>query len=272
MFLDAEESKKLEALSKWENYLEFVKNLDNYNGISPTISIGNVDGLVFAEYADLFEYLSEYSILIEKYKIPGIMSAQTVFSKALLIMDWLTEKTYYSGAQIITLPDNSLKILDFSYEKGFKYAINCRDKAIVLTDLLIAHGIMAYPVLLEDANHWGCHFVVHVFCPDENKWVVLDPSFNCYFQNKANKVLNIFELRDLRIRDEILNVIGYSFNGTNQCMDIYLKYFVGTTLTHLTTWKTNSNDKRNTTDIYRRKEFSFKLPDLQMIKEYIKSI
>lgn len=269
LFLDMEDIKKLE-LHKWENYLQFIKNPDNYDGCSQTLSIGNTDGLAFTEYANLFEYLSDYSILTEKYKIPGVMNEHSVFKKALLIMNWLTQKTYYSGAQLTALPDNSLEILDFSYEKGFEYAINCRDKAIVLTDLLIAYGIMAYPILLEDENHWGCHFVVHIFCSDENKWVVLDPSFNCFLQDKTNKALNIFELRDLRIKGDDLYLNGYSFNGTNECTDIYLKYFVGVTLTHITTWNSNSNDRRNSTDIQHKKEFISKLPDLDMINEYLK--
>ena len=267
--MDAEKKaglKKL-GLNQWENYLQFVKNPDNYKDASQTLSIGSTDGLVSAEYANLFEYLPQYRKLVKKYKIPELKNRKTVFSKALAIMYWLTQNTYYSGAQMTVLPDDSLKILDFAFQKGFDYAINCRYKAILLTDLLIAHGIMAYPIALEDEKHWGSHFVVHVFCSDENKWVVLDPSFNCYFQDKSNIVLNIFELRNLRLKSQILKVADYSFNGTNECMDLYMKYFIGVTLTHITTWESNSNDRRNTNNIYCRKMFRAKLPDLDAIKD-----
>lgn len=252
-------------LNQWENYLQFVKNPDNYKEASQTLSIGSINGLVCAEYANLFQYLPEYKDLIKKYKIPGLENEKTVFGKSLAIMYWLTQNTYYSGAQMNILPDDSLEILDFSFGKGFEYAINCRDKAIVLTDLLIAYNIMAYPIALEDENHWGSHFVVHVFCSDEGKWVVLDPSFNCYFKDSSNTILNIFELRELRLKNQNPLVIGYSFNGTNACMDIYLKYFIGVTLTHITTWESNSNDRRKNADC--RKKFCAKLPDLDDVRQ-----
>lgn len=266
------ELKKLELeklkLNKWENYLQFVKNPKNYEGVSQTISIGNTDSLISAKYANLFEYLPDYEELVKKYIIPELENNKTVFSKALHIMHWLTQNTNYSGAQMTPLPDDSLKILNFAFGKDFKYAINCRHKAIALTDLLIAHGIMAYPILLEDENHWGSHFVVHVFCSDENKWVVLDPSFNCYFQNKSKFALNIFELRNLRLKNEFPDVIDYSFNGTKECMNIYMQYFVGVTLTHITTWESNSNDRRKHIDC--RKEFQSNLPNLNAVKDICK--
>ena len=248
-------------LNKWENYLQFVRNPNNYIGASHTISIGSTDALVSTEYAHLFEFLPVYEEL-KKFIIPEIEREKTEFGKALSIMNWLTQNTHYSGAQTELLPDDSLKILNFSFRKGFEYAINCRHKAIVFADILIAHGIKAYPILLEDENHWGSHFVVHVFCQDKNRWVVLDPSFNCYFKNKAGLILNIFELRELRLNNENPSVIGYSFNGTNECIDIYLEYFVGVTLTHITTWENNSSDRKDS--FYHRKEFQAKLPDLNI--------
>lgn len=248
---------KKQRLNKWENYLQFVKDPNNYKGVSHKISICSAKDFLSVEYAHLFEYLPEYEKL-KKFTIPGLENEKTVFCKALTIMHWLTQNTYYSGAQLELLPDDSLKILDFSFGKGFEYAINCRSKAIVLTDLLIAHNIMAYPICLEDENHCGNHFVVHIFCSDENKWVVLDPSFNCYFQNKSGMTLNIFELRELRLKNENPTIIDYSFNGTNECMDIYLQYFICGTLTYITTWKSNSNDKRDS--FYNRKEFKANPP------------
>lgn len=252
-------------LDKWENYLQFIKNPKSYEGVSQAISIGADESLISAEYVNLFEYLPEYEELIKKYPIPELENKKTVFAKSLAVMNWLTRSTYYSGMQREPLPDDSLKILNFAFNKDFEFAINCRDKAIALTDLLIARGIMAYPICLEDENHYGRHFVVHVFCSDENKWIVLDPSFNCYFKNKSKSVLNIFELRNLRLKNELPDVIDYSFNGTNECMDIYLQYFVGATLTNITTWESNSNDGRK--EFERRKKFNAKLPDLESAKD-----
>ena len=252
---------KYRKFKKWENYLQFAKNPDNYSGCAP-LSIGTMDGLPFAKYEDLFQELPEYKILVSKYAIPGISDKQSEYKKAFAIMDWLTQHTDYSGGQMKVLPDDSLKILQFSVDKGFKCAINCRDKAIVLTDLLLAHGIKAYPVLLQDGNRWGSHFIVHVFCRDVNKWVVFDPSFHCCFTDESGMLLNIFELRQLFLANKRPQLIGYSFNRTTECQEIYLQYFIGAELTYITTWKDNSNQNRKTKDISKRKDFSVQLPEV----------
>ena len=51
--------KKLK-LNQWENYFQFVENPDNYKETCQTLSIGSIDRLVSAEYANLFQYLPEY--------------------------------------------------------------------------------------------------------------------------------------------------------------------------------------------------------------------
>ena len=59
------------------------------------------------------------------------------------------------------------------------------------------------------------------------------------------------------------NLIGYAFNGTQECQNVYIQYFIGATLTNITTWKSNSNEGRNTNNILKRKSFSSALPDVE---------
>ncbi len=250
---------KLRKLKNWDNYLSFVKEENNY--------IHSKEFFLLDEELDeepiekdLFEYLPEYIKIKEKYRIPNIESKETDFDKAVAIMQWLTDHTHYCGMQFHILPDDTLKILEFSFDKGFRGAINCRDKAIVLTDLLIAYGIKAYPILLENITKTECHFVTHVFCSEINKWVVLDPSFNCYFTDENSKILNIFELRDHKINNKTPNAVGYSFNGTDEAEKIYLKYFVGNGLAKVSTWKSNSTEGRKTKNLGKRKQFPCKIP------------
>ena len=40
----------------------------------------------------------------------------------------------------------------------------------------------------------SCHVVTHVFLPEQNKWVMLDPSFNTYVMDKDFRPLNIVEI------------------------------------------------------------------------------
>lgn len=252
---------KKAKIDVWDNYLQFVKNENNYDD-SIELSIGDTSLLEETSCENLFQYIPEYGAIVDKYAIASLCQEQTEFEKAVSIMQWLNNNTFYSGAQIHALCDNTFNILKYSVGKGFKHAINCRYKAIAFADLLIANGLKAYPILLENANKTGCHFVTHVYCSSKKKWILFDPSFNCYFEDETSNVLNVFELRDLMLKGGKPYVVGYSFNGTEECKDIHIKYFIGSTLTHITTWKDNSNEGRRSKDFAKRKAFNCKLPDL----------
>ena len=251
---------KKEKIDVWDNYLQFVKNQNNYDD-SIELSVGDTSLLEETNFERLFQYLPQYRVIVDKYPMPFSSEEQTEFEKAVSIMQWLTNHTFYSGAQFHALYDDTFKILKYSVGKGFKHAINCRYKAIAFTDLLIANGLRAYPILLENANKSGCHFVAHVYCSDKGKWILFDPSFNCYFEDETGNVLNVFELREFMLKGGKPNVVGYLFNGTDECKDIHIKYFIGSTLTHIATWKDNSDEGRKSKDFAKRKVFNCKLPE-----------
>lgn len=249
---------KLRKFKKWENYLAFVKNESNYSK-ADGFKIIDDELTPISDESALFTVLPEYEAIKSRYKIP-INDKATVFEKALSVMQWLTDNTFYSGMQFKILPDDTLKLLEFSCGNGFKCALNCRDKAIALTDLLLAYGIKAYPVCLMDTEKIDCHFVVHIYCEEIKRWVVLDPSFNSYFIDGENNLLNIWQLRELKLNNKTPEAVGYSFNGTQEAKDIYLKYFVGNLLARVSTWSDNSNENRKTTNLNKRKEFNGRIP------------
>ena len=249
---------KLRKIKQWENYLAFVKDVSNY-GPEGEFRIMDDELIPVSDESALFTVLPEYEQIKEKCKIP-LDGKTTVFEKALSVMQWLTDNTFYSGMQFRMLPDDTLTLLEFSCGNGFKCALNCRDKAIALTDLLLAHGIKAYPLCLLDTQKIDSHFVVHVYCEDINRWVVLDPSFNCYFTDDENNVLNIWSLRELKLKNKQANIVGYSFNGTDEAKDVYLKYFVNKQLARVSTWSDNSNKNRKTNNLKKRKEFNSRVP------------
>lgn len=201
-----------------------------------------------------------YDIIKEKYALCDVVKGDTDFEKALSLMHWLTQSTYYNGHQALfhkLLPDDTLAILGFSYNKPFYYAINCRYKAIVLTDILIAFGIKAYPVGLNN----GDHIVVHLYLREEKKWVLFDPSFNTYFTDSDNNnILNAFEMRDCIINGKEIMMHGYNFNGTTECLDVYKKVFIESNLYNFCTWNDNSNSGRTSGAIKKRKSFDYALP------------
>ena len=161
-------------------------------------------------------------------------------------MEWLTENTYYNGGQPKSriLPDNPLNILEFSCGRSFKNAINCRYKAIILTDLLLAIGIKAYPLCLVGGKKIGCHFMVHAYSPELNKWVALDPSFNTHFKNEDGLILDILQLRKSLQNNGFPIICGYNFNGSRiQCFEQYKYGFVKEPLQFISTWEDNARDE-----------------------------
>lgn len=249
---------KIRKLKKWENYLEFVKsmNQDDFKALS----VGSEEDLLDASEEKLFAEISIYAELREKYILNDIAGSSD-FEKAVNIMQWLTDKTYYSGASAKWNADNPLDILSYSFEQGFDKAICCREKAIVLSDCLIAVGLRVYPLCMLSAKKAGCHFTVQAYISEMNKWIMLDPSFNCWFENDGT-VLNAAELRQLFLDGGEPKIVNYSFNGTDFCKDIYLNGFVKQNLTNLSTWQDNSMDRRGykKNDWNSKKEFNTKIP------------
>ncbi len=254
---------KKRKLKTREGYIEYLKKWDISK--APPLTVGNTDGLKDADYDKLFTYLNEYDLLKEKYSLETVIKGDTDFEKALSLMQWLTDSTWYSGEQHLFHPllqDDTLSILDFGYKKSFYYAINCRYKAIALSDILMAFGIKAYPVSMVDADQDGNHLTVHAYLNDEKKWVLLDPSFNTYFTDSDGNVLNVLELRQYFLDGKEPVIHGYNFNGTTEGITPYKEVFLKSDLTNLSTWHDNTNDCRKTKNFNKRKQFDCKLPKI----------
>lgn len=255
--------KKYQSVDK---YIEVIKNTDTTK--FPPLSVGDIKDLKETDYNNLFSYIDDYKIIKEKYCLDNYTKGQADFEKALSLMQWLTDSTYYFGMQYKLISDNTLDILEYAYKKPFKNAINCRCKAIAFADILLACGIKAYPVaLIGDKNYegFGCHLVVHAYLSDKDKWVIFDPSFNTYFTDFDNNSLNAFELRKLFLDGKEPVIHGYNFNGTQECMEIYKEVFIKSCLTNITTWHDNSVNNRNGKNLNKRKSFDYKLPESNSI-------
>lgn len=198
--------------------------------------------------------------LEKKYDLSAVVTANTDFEKVLQILDWLTEHTYYSGAQGRMLTDNSLDILDYSFDKPFTRAINCRYKAIVFADCLVAVGIKAFPVAMVSSGFSGSHFTCMVYISELDKWCSFDPSFGCWFSDEDKNPIDIFEIRELFLQGDEPVVNGYNFNGTQECFDVYLNGFMKYCISNLSTWADNSMDRRTEKSYSDRKEFNSVIP------------
>lgn len=216
----------------------------------------------------LYTFRKIHRELNDKYNLLDIAGSDEDLSKAVNIMSWLRNNSYYCGMSTNIAADNGLDILDICFGKDFDKAINCRFTAIAFADCLVAVGIKAYPVALlsyKDKENGGfaCHLMTHVFLSEMNKWCLFDPSFNVYFCNEKGSLLNVFELRKLFLNGQHPIVQGYSFNGEDIHEDMYVDIFVKQCLTNITTWHDNSMIGRTYSgmNFAFRKKFNFKLPE-----------
>lgn len=205
--------------------------------------------------------------LNEKYNLSDIATADSDFDKAVQILEWLTEHTYYSGMQMKMLNDDTLEILDYSFDKPFNRAINCRYRAIAFADCLVAVGIKAFPVAMVSSEFTGSHFTCLVYISEEDKWCSFDPSFGCWFTDEDGELLDIFEIRELFLEKKEPVVKGYSFNGKQENFDVYMNSFLKFCISNLSTWADNSTDRRSENTFSGRKQFSSAIPEIKNISQ-----
>lgn len=250
---------KLFKLQKWENYLDYMEHLDLKNAVP--LEVCDNEAILETTQDKLFTPIELHYELNNKYSLLKIAGEGDALSKACNLMVWLSDHTWYSGASIGWNPDNSLKILEYSFDMGFKKALCCRERAIVLADLLIAVGCKAYPICMKSAKNMAVHFTVHVFDEIAKKWILIDPSFNVIFKVENNFV-NAYELRQALLEGKNFECHGYSFNHTKKCLDIYKELFIKQCMSNLSTWNDCSMEKRylgRKYDWKTKKEFKTKL-------------
>ncbi len=257
---------KLLKLQKQKNYHAFVKNYDaaKFLADEPLCVMDkgyNNTELTATDFDNILAKTELYEKLAKKYNLHEIAFGKTDFERAVNLLNWLTKNTFYNGAQLSSQTDSSLDILDNSFGKSFKNAINCRSKAIVYADCLVSVGIKAYPVcMISSGFKEGCHFTCHVYISDSDKWCAFDPSFGCWFTDKSGNMIDLFEIRNMFIAGEIPVVNGYNFNGTTECIDIYTDCFLKLCLSNLSTWNDNSMERRTGKKWKHKKKFQSKIP------------
>lgn len=188
-----------------------------------------------------FERLPVHDQLLNSYGLDGIAGQGGTFTRALRLMDWFCAHTCYNGMEIRATyrfqgkKEDSLRILRYSFDGGFSHAINCRHKAYVFADCLIAAGIWAIPIAMgsftyrageADVTPRTSHFVVHAWLPEEHRWVMLDPSMNSYVVDGTGRALHLIEIHGLHRQGGELRLVQYDFNGTQDHREHYLRGFI----------------------------------------------
>jgi len=189
-----------------------------------------------------FQRLPVHNKLLDAYGLNEIAGEGDTFTRALRVMDWLTVHTYYSGMSVWSgyfhqWRESSYGRLRFAFDKPFSHALNCRHKAMIFADCLMAVDIYALPLGILPG-----HLVVHVWLPEDHRWIMLDPSLNSYITGDGGCALNLVEIHDHRRQGKNLRAAQYSLNGTQDCREVYVDVFVLNSLQGITSC--NGSDRR----------------------------
>lgn len=134
--------------------------------------------------------------LKSEYPIVAIAGDGDDLSKAVNLLHWVSGHNYHKG-DAGPIAQNSLDLLNYAYNKGSAYGINCVALATILSECLLAIGLKARKVFIMPCSPYDGdnHVVTHVFIRDMNKWVMLDPTLNAYLTNERGDLLSLLELR-----------------------------------------------------------------------------
>ena len=151
---------------------------------------------------DNFQYIN----LKNDYQIESIAGDGDDFSKAVKLLHWVSNYIYHKGDYDGTMAHNTLSLLDYAYDKGKSYGINCVALATILSDCLLSLGLKARRVFIMPCSPYDGdnHVVTHVYCREMNKWVMFDPTYNAYFSDEQGKYLSLLELRNYLADQELV--------------------------------------------------------------------
>lgn len=136
--------------------------------------------------------------LREKYGLAAIAGEGDAFSCAVRLMDWLTSHVRHNGSCNPEGRRCAMTALEYAYDQPER-GVNCAWLATTLTECLLSIGIPARTVYIMPFAPYDCdnQVVTHLWYEEKEQWVMLDPTTNCYVQDKDGNLLDVFGLRAL---------------------------------------------------------------------------
>jgi hypothetical protein len=175
----------------------YVELLRSYPGFDSTDGVAHLRPWTYATPSD--QNLARVS---EHYKFDEIAGQGSEVGRFLRLMEWAHRIT--QGRGDLCDPDalNTPAILEFVRSTG--RPVNCRMKAIVLNEALLALGCRSRRISFQPAKHDGdSHSIVTVFSRELGRWICLDPTFNTYFHDDNGVPLGYLEVRDAYRRGRV---------------------------------------------------------------------
>ena len=132
------------------------------------------------------------------YPIEAIAGTGDDFSKAKNLLYWVSSHIYHKGNYMGSTPQNSIDLLDHTFDKGAENGVNCVCLAKILSECLLAVGLEARQVFIMPCSPYDGdnHVVTHVYIKNMGKWVMIDPTLNAFLSNERGIPLSLLELRN----------------------------------------------------------------------------
>ena len=173
----------------------FQQNLfDIYTGIlfnNQSFAAGPGAGKITYDFA-----CPEYRTLVERYGIDRTAGEGTAFERSVRLLHWMAPRLTHKGDYDNHVPVNALDLLAYSLDNPAQ-GINCVNKAKILAECCLALGIYARRAHLMPYSPYDGdnHVVTEVYDPEKG-WVMLDPSMDGYFVDRAGRPLSVLAMRE----------------------------------------------------------------------------
>jgi hypothetical protein len=167
-----------------------VELLRSYPGFDSADGVAHLPPWTYATTSD-----PSLTKMSEQYRLKEIAGQGSEVGRFLRLMEWAHRIT--EGRGDLGDPDalNAPAIIEFVRSTG--RPVNCRMKAIVLNEALLALGWCSRRISFQPARHDGdSHSIVTVFSRGLSNWICLDPTFNTYFHDGNGVPLGYLEVRD----------------------------------------------------------------------------
>lgn len=199
----------------------------------------------------------EFKALKMKYPIEKVAGTGDDLSKAMNLMNWLASNIYHNNYYDNHIPNNANDLLDYALSNGKEHGLNSRSLSIILTECCLSLGIKARTVYIMPLSPYDLdnHAISSVYIKSLDKWVMLDPTYNCYFIDDNNNFLNLTELRNILSNQGYVNTNDEIFyndkiQSKDRLRDEYISYIAKNLFYFKTSLKNSYNSEANNTFLY----------------------
>ena len=190
---------------------EYRKILKTYPEFIPQFSFDNIVEFYESTEFDYFDF--------QQYSIPFFEDLSTL-EYIDLLFSWIDKKLQHDGYTKYRGNLYGKDILEYAINKG---GINCLMHGIILQEILIKSGFKAHLVQCNpfDYKIGDCHWLINLFIPEFNKWMMIDPVWLGFCTDTDNIPLDFFEIRKSIIENQKICI-----NKCNCIISLFLTKYI----------------------------------------------